>query len=230
MRTYILLILTALVASCATHKLVEQGPEVEERVGKLPSLGTVATVPVGGTVFSQFRYLSKSGYRLTEQVNTRLRLGLVRASAGDFVVKSIADGQPAFCTELKAYIDRMAGPFKPACFLERGPAGVFTHVMAAPGPIFFETALERPVRYEASELVVPSTDAFRYELLFQGASNKTLRIAYREFKNDMARPAFYQDVTYELEALPMQVSFRTVRLEVLAAGNSGLTYRVLSGF
>ena len=74
-------------------------------------------------------------------------------------------------------------------------------------------------------------EAFRYELLYQGAAGGMLRLMYREFEQDMGRPDFVQDLTYELnDSGPTLVTFRNVRMEVLSAGNEGMEYRVNAGF
>jgi hypothetical protein len=181
-------------------------------------------------LFSQFRYWSKTGTRLIDNVSVGFALGSVRASSGAFLVRSIANNKSAFCTEQNAYVDPLAGPIKPACFVDSKSDGTLTHVLVAPGLVWFEKELPSPVKYEESELVVPRQNAFRNELLFQGASNKTLRLSYREFVNDMARAAYFQDVSYDLTSMPMTVNFRSVRIEVIEAGNEGIKYRVLSGF
>lgn len=79
-------------------------------------------------------------------------------------------------------------------------------------------------------MVLPSNDSFKYELLYQGYANKTLKITYREFVNDLARAAYYQDASYEITSFPATVTFRTVRVQVFSANNEGLTYKVMSGF
>jgi hypothetical protein len=46
----------------------------------------------------------------------------------------------------------------------------------------------------------------------------------------MARPAFYQDATYDISALPTVIAFRSAKIEILAVDNTGMRYRVLAGF
>ncbi|MDQ9171172.1 hypothetical protein Q8A64_12230 [Oxalobacteraceae bacterium R-40] len=41
-------------------------------------------------------------------------------------------------------------------------------------------------------------DGFRRELVYSGVSQNTLSIVYREFKDDTARPAYFQDLKYDL--------------------------------
>lgn len=127
-----------------------------------------------------------------------------------------------------------------ACLLDRNNDGNFEALKVAPGAIWFEKNLDSPLPYKKivlggqpvvmPEVVAPADDSFKYEILYQGVSRNTLKLAYREYIKDMARPAFYQDVTYDLEVKPTTISFRTVRIEISAADNNKITYRVLSSF
>jgi hypothetical protein len=229
MKLFIAALAIVFVSGCATQQTLETNT-VLEKTGRKPELNTISKINVGDSLFSQFRYWSKTGTRLSDNVSVGFALGSVRASSGAFLVRSIANNKTAFCTEQNTYFDPLAGAIKPACFVDSKRDGTLTHVLVAPGLVWFEKELPNPVKYEESELLVPRQNAFRNELLFQGASNKTLRLLYREFVNDMARPAFFQDVSYDLTSVPMTVNFRSVRIEVIEAGNDGLTYRVLSGF
>ena len=67
--------------------------------------------------------------------------------------------------------------------------------------------------------------------MYQGAGGGILRLMYREYRDDMARPAFSQELTYDLEAEGVTlISFQDARIEVHSAGNNGIEYTVLSGF
>lgn len=181
-------------------------------------------------MFSQYRYWSKTGYRLLAPVSLSLGLGQVRSETGDFVIVSEIEGSTAYCTEKPAYMDAMVGPLKPACFVDKDGTGSFDRVKAAPGMVWFEKKLDPQVPYERSELQVPRADSTKYEILYEGISAKTLRLAYREYVNDFARPAFFQDVSYEINEFPADITFRTVRISVVSADNNGIRYKVLSGF
>ena len=55
-------------------------------------------------------------------------------------------------------------------------------------------------------------------------------LLYREYVDDLVRPAFQQDLTYTLTpGEPTEISFRTTRLVVEHADNAGIRYRVLAG-
>jgi hypothetical protein len=230
MKAGIAMIVLAITATGCASVQVIQPSQVSEKVGQLPELNSAASVTVGSTMFSQYRYWSKTGYRILSPVSIGLALGRIRAETGDFVVQSQVEGSAAYCTEKLAYMDPMAGPFRTACFLDKSGTGAFDTIKAAPGFVWFEKRLDAPIRYEQSELQVPRADPKKYELLYQGISSKTLRLSYREYVNDFARPAYFQDVSYEITQFPTDISFRTVRISVLGADNGGIRYMILSGF
>jgi hypothetical protein len=67
--------------------------------------------------------------------------------------------------------------------------------------------------------------------LYQGLDGNTLRIGYREYTDNLARPAFAQELTYPMASeATTQIRFKSVRMVVLSADASEITYRVLSGF
>jgi len=70
---------------------------------------------------------------------------------------------------------------------------------------------------------------FTQELLYSGLSSGELRVTYREFVDDMARPAFSQDASYQY-APGMQVTFKGATIRVLDADNREIVYMVERGF
>jgi hypothetical protein len=77
--------------------------------------------------------------------------------------------------------------------------------------------------------VVESELSFVQELLYNGRAGDILKFVYREFSNDLARPAFTQEIQYDVRQ-SSEIGFREVRLEVLQATNTSITYRVLRTF
>ena len=71
-------------------------------------------------------------------------------------------------------------------------------------------------------------DGFRSIVYLTGIANNTLRLSYREFKNDFARPAFTQDLEFGLnDILPQEVNFKNVRMRILQADGNGLKYVII---
>ncbi|GHS86746.1 hypothetical protein FACS189487_01590 [Campylobacterota bacterium] len=68
------------------------------------------------------------------------------------------------------------------------------------------------------------------ELLYQGISNNTINVLYREYANDMARPAFFQNLSYSLEGKSSTIiRFKDASFEIIKADNNGMSYKVLQG-
>ena len=78
----------------------------------------------------------------------------------------------------------------------------------------------KSVQYKRDEL------SFRKELVYTGISRNVVSILYREFKDDMARSAFSQDLKYDLSESKI-VGYRGARFEIIKATNQGLTYKTL---
>ena len=69
-------------------------------------------------------------------------------------------------------------------------------------------------------------NSFKKELVYNGISQNVISILYREFINDMARPAFYQDLKYDLTEVKT-FGYRGARFEVIKASNQEMTYRMI---
>ena len=65
------------------------------------------------------------------------------------------------------------------------------------------------------------------ELIYTGRTGNTISVTYREYVNDFARPAFFQDLHYDLGNSDVVV-FRKWRLRVLEANNQFIKFQVLS--
>ncbi|MGM9425554.1 hypothetical protein [Hydrogenophaga sp. MI9] len=68
---------------------------------------------------------------------------------------------------------------------------------------------------------------FRKELVYTGRSGKTISILYREYSNDMVRPAFTQQLQYDLDKDAV-IGYQAARLAVTSATNTDVTYELLS--
>lgn len=79
------------------------------------------------------------------------------------------------------------------------------------------------------EKVVSSQTNFVQQLIYNGRSGDTLKFIYRELSDDMLRAAFSQEVQYDLSQ-STEIGFKGVRIEVIEASNTSITYKVLSNF
>lgn len=67
-----------------------------------------------------------------------------------------------------------------------------------------------------------------WEIIFTGRAGENITLVYREFTpDDLAKPAFYQNLTYNLEK-EKTFQFRKLRVEVVRATNEAITFKVVS--
>jgi hypothetical protein len=76
---------------------------------------------------------------------------------------------------------------------------------------------------------VDCSECFKQQFIYNGKINNGLKFIYREFINDMARPAFSQDLQYDL-ADGNLIGFKGLRIEIIKATNTNIEYKVLSTF
>jgi hypothetical protein len=82
------------------------------------------------------------------------------------------------------------------------------------------------ISYTRALADIESKVTFKRELVYSGISQNTVSILYREFFDDMARPAFYQELKYDLSHGNV-IGYKGARFEVIKANNTTIRYRVL---
>lgn len=68
--------------------------------------------------------------------------------------------------------------------------------------------------------------AFTAELVYSGLAGGVVRAVYREYVDDYARPAFTQELQYDLGA-DRVIAYKSVRIRVLDATNTTIQYQVI---
>lgn len=71
--------------------------------------------------------------------------------------------------------------------------------------------------------------AFQQTLIYSGKIGSRITLGYREFSQDMARPAFNNDVAYDLNESRI-LGYKGARIEVIEATNTEISYKVISDF
>lgn len=66
----------------------------------------------------------------------------------------------------------------------------------------------------------------RKEILYNGKSKDTIKLAYREYIDDVARPAFYQDLNFDLAESKL-IGFKGIQIEIIEATNSTIMFKVI---
>ncbi len=83
--------------------------------------------------------------------------------------------------------------------------------------------------FERRKTALVSPDSFQQTLIYNGKVGSKINIGYREFSGNMARPAFSNNVEYDLSESPV-IGYKGAKLEVIEANNQFVRFRVLDSF
>ena len=92
-----------------------------------------------------------------------------------------------------------------------------------------QKGLELTGKFKEVDLVDVDQPSFKQEFIYNGRYEDNLKFVYREFSEDLARPAFSQEVQYDLSEDSM-VGFKNLLLEVVEATNTKIRYKVIQTF
>ncbi|TAA45751.1 hypothetical protein EA655_05575 [Pseudoxanthomonas winnipegensis] len=208
-----------IISGCASVKY--NGPGAKTELVDFPPVGQVTTAQVGD-------YLVRKGVNVQEQA-------LVVKAPVDWMSYDIPAGtyrQIGDDAKLWYYspvgtggavrAGVLADPYR-ALAVEKKAAGEICVITVFNAKSCGKGSFERRT--------VASTQAqgFQQTLLYNGRVGDKINIGYREFSNDMARPAFSNEVEYDLKASTV-IGYKGAQIEVLDANNSSITYRVLKPF
>ncbi|MWB94599.1 hypothetical protein GON26_09505 [Flavobacterium sp. GA093] len=99
----------------------------------------------------------------------------------------------------------------------------------AQGPTGFSVKEIDGLKVEPAEYFKSCEECFKKEFVYNGKSGNTLKFVYREYINDMARPAFTQDIQYDL-ADGNIIGIKGLRIEVISTNNMRIEYKILNDF
>jgi hypothetical protein len=95
--------------------------------------------------------------------------------------------------------------------------------------VFNVSTCTNQAEFERTKQPVATADSFQQTLIYSGRIGSKIKIGYREFSNNLARPAFNNDVEYDLGESPV-IGYKGARIEVLEATNEYIKYKVLRNF
>ena len=84
-------------------------------------------------------------------------------------------------------------------------------------------------RYQLEKKLKLSNDSIQQTLIYSGRLNNKIKFTYREFTNNLARPAFSNDVEYDLLG-SNTISYKGALIEVFEANNQYIKYIVRKNF
>jgi hypothetical protein len=95
----------------------------------------------------------------------------------------------------------------------------------------FNVHVDSKGKGEVTRVKLPTLahNSFQQTLIYSGRIGDRITLGYREFSNNMARPAYNNDVEYDLNESKI-VGYKGARVEIIEATNQEITYKVMSNF
>jgi hypothetical protein len=72
-------------------------------------------------------------------------------------------------------------------------------------------------------------ECLKQQFIYNGKSGNQIKFIYREFINDMARPAFTQELQYDLSEGNI-IGFKGLRIEIISISNIEIEYKIINSF
>lgn len=220
-----LVILLTLLSGCS-QKVVHFS---EKKVGSKPLINVENSADIGDSLYEEYDYMSTPIANTVENVDLQHYLGKINISNNTPMVKVIIGDDVQYCSDMKTYIDPLVGAYGFTCFKSDYKTNQFTEVRVPNIMLGSWKQLDKPIPFKESTLNA-STKGMKKELLYNGNYKGEIKIQYREYINDFARPAFYQDISFELQSNDNQVSIKGVNLLILGQEKNKIHYKVTSGF
>ena len=115
----------------------------------------------------------------------------------------------------------------PLIYTSNNTDGIYTNGFSDNGINFISP--KEKIEYIQTKVLAKEKEYFKQEFIYNGRVGDALKFAYREYLNDYARPAFTQDLQYDLSESKI-IGFRGMRIEVINATNLEIEYKILSYF
>jgi hypothetical protein len=220
-RIILSLYIGALSAGCATPKYnyAPSSIAISE-----PPLGSVTTVRIGDTILRQGKYREHDALNITavQKISWAYTLypGYYLKDGEDESAEYYSPGRGEEGGRIeKAFI---ADPWKSVMAKKSEPELCVITV--------FNVVVCDVVRHiERTKRPVLARDAFQQTLIYNGRVGSKINIGYREFSNNSARPAFNNNVEYDLSE-SIRIGYKGAELEILEATNQHIKFRMLRNF
>lgn len=237
MKKLAILALSTIIVGCATTSASYYSPKLEP-VYK-PELNAVVTTNVGETIISKSNVKLYPSIKLDREFSEEIKqnplnnrwTGTVVVPPG-VLIKTAVDANGSYYESNNAKFMYFRGTTTCKCGVyvpTSQPANAVVYMFndGSIGDRGYDLGTKTVDYRPTTPTEVFSKDSFKAELLYNGTAKKVVKLSYREFKNDLARPAFTQDLTYDLSEGDV-IGFKGARFKVLKTSNSGITYKVLN--
>ena len=235
-----------ILAGCAVNDYGHTHTDYNIKGLSIPEIGEISTAEIGDNLYQEFIGSFSATYYVSLDTSTLINVGKAQLNIGSEMRAKRISGKKESTVSKACFSDLKDAPPEEVkigntlmwkhhsmlCLSDLDHDGKFEFAEIN-GEGVKQTYLVEPVSYSIKREVQKqyTRNSFEQIILYQGVVHGVINISYRELKDNMARPAFTQNVQYKLgKEGPTLIAFKGVRIKVLSANNTSIQYRVLEPF
>jgi hypothetical protein len=215
----------AAIAGCATPVQRNYFPKVTEI--SEPPIGSVNTASVGDSMLLQGRHSEMDAVKLPRPIKIDFFGGDYTLDSGYYVkYATTGDGEyyiPEFGAEGGQLSNSSTVTEGQGLHIAKGGKELCSFNLHGDEFCTDDFDIERVKR------AVSAANSFQQTLIYSGRVGNRINIGYRETSGDAARPAFNNEVEYDLNESKV-IAYKGAELEIIDATNRSITFRVLKNF
>lgn len=198
---------------------------------RIPALNSIGTVEVGENMYQKINTYLHDTYDVVLVKSEKYSQSEWNdIDLNEEIAKGLVDKK--LYTWTSSNLNTICRNNRSRCWVDANKTNVLTYDVEDLDDINDMAKKADPTEYKI--IPTPPTyteDSFKYQALYQGRIDNKIKISFREFKDDMARPAFTQDIDYELnKSGETIIGFKGLRIKILKATNMDITYSVIQDY
>lgn len=216
MKTTLMLLLTSILISCGVQTKLTTP---ENFTTNIPELNISNNTEIGITLVSKETGYKYNALKITNDKKVKTGFLSRELKAGEIYIND------SYTSKFNLYRNINEPTFGIAIPKNGGKQQVFLN--NGMGIKLFQ--IKDIIDFKVTHTPVPKKEYFKQEFIYNGRVGNALKFIYREYIDDIARPAFTQDLQYDLSESKI-IGFRGLRIEVITATNTNIEYKVISQF
>lgn len=186
-----------------------------------PEIGKLTTVGVG----EQMLYQGNSSEDEVLEVKNLSTVSLYKIPSGDY--KKTGNNEkgdffsPVSINGISISKSFIADPYQVLMVSKENELCVIT--------VFNAKVCSKNSDFSVKKVTSVRDNTFQQTLIYSGKVGNKINIGYREYSSNLARPAFNNDVEYDLSE-SKEIGYKGALLQITNATNRDITYKVLKNF
>jgi len=227
---------TLLLLTLASITLTSCAPMITFHSGTFsaPNLNETVISELGNAIYTSEDVVYRNAVRIDQLPTERIFFGKYSYNVGDIIPESGETKNHKVYSFYNEVVVKNGMHYRSSNSTKHGMYGIVVNKQTqkaypsegttnSPQVDKAEGLIVSPAKY----VEIDCEKCFKKEFIYNGKSNNTLKFVYREYIQDMARPAFSQELQYDLNESNI-IGFKGLRIEVLKSTNTSIEYKVLS--